>query len=275
MDRRTRDILLVMLGISLFLNWQCWWKLSAQTRQLDELRSQLRNTASAVQNVESSIGGLRQTLEESARWVATTEFVPQPDASTREQLVVACQWALREVGARSRVFLLYREAGAASWVKLPAVRQGATYSARMQLVPGKTYQYQIAEEGDLLRTSELLEVPGEYYQYDGFYFQGIAGGQLGPVWRNVSLDFYQGPVYYDFYRITDLQAKVFDGDTLLATLPVQREDLGKEIQWHLEIDGLKVGAIRLVATFGDGSTREAAVWPEPEKHAGESLFDVR
>lgn len=262
-------------------------------RRSDEISQLEGRIDQVITNVNSSIGNLSsqiQNLKAGSAWLLSDRFIPQQAGSTREQVNLLYEVTLREVGSSSRVYLQYRETGTTEWTRLPTTRQGGLFSTAVSLATDKQYEYQVAEEGSLIRSGEVSPLPYTYYE-SSLRFQGINGGSgtsgnpAGDHLKKLTMDFWQGPVYFDFQKVKAVQAELRLNQELVKTVDLTLADqdgspakqdyaagtavmevsFEKESIWRLYLDDVTVTDIVLQVEYADGTSEQIVAWPNPEE----------
>ncbi len=266
------NILIVVALISLVFNVYTVRVLEKQSDELAQLQHRMQNAEQSYNNVSSSLNNfsheLRQ-LKEGEAWVLSEKFAPNMEDSSREQVYLQHEVAFREVTSNARVYVQYREVDTDAWTKVPAARQGGLFSSTLVLNPAKFYQYQLVEEGSTVRSGTVNSVPSDYYRPSRLRFGG-RGGRItsngsGSQFRDYTMTFTQGPVYFDFYEIKEVRARIMNGSELVKTLTLPKSGHPyKETEWELRLDGIVATNIFLEIEYVDGSTEELQVWPDPD-----------
>lgn len=293
------NILIGLTAVSLIFNLYAVRALEKRSDQIADLQNRVEQVVSGVNSSVNNLSAQVQNLRLGSEWLLSDRFIPMQAGSTREQVKLSYEATLREVGSNSRLYLHYREQGATEWTKAPATRAGGTISANLAVATDKQWEYQLVEEGSTVRSGAISPLPYNYYDAS-LRFRGINGGSFtsgdpaGDHLKQMTMEFWQGPTYFEFQRVKSAQAELRRNGELVKTLPLTNVDprqgatkpadsigyettvpgqigqataleMQKEAVWYLYLDDVRVTDIRLRVEYADGATEEITIWPNPEE----------
>lgn len=298
MDKRI-NILVGLTAASLIFNLYAVRALERRSDQISDLQNRVEQAISGVNSSINNLGAQVQNLRLESEWLLSDQFTPVQTGSTREQVKLRYEVALREVGSGSRVYLQYRPQGTVNWTRVTTTRQGGTLSAGLTVSTAEQYEYQVVEEGSTVKAGRVSPLPYSYYD-SSLRFQGMSGGSFssgdpaGDHLKKMTMQFWQGPTYFDFQRVKTVRAELRCNQQLVKTVPLTNVDprdgaakpadsiehesgvpgqmgqastveFQKETIWYLYLDDVRVTDMVLLVEYGDGSVEKIAIWPNPEK----------
>ncbi len=293
------NILIGLTAVSLIFNLYAVRALEKRSDQIADLQNRVEQVISGVNSSVNSLSAQVQNLRLGSEWLLNDRFIPMQAGSSREQVKLHYEATLREVGSSSRLYLQYREQGATDWTRAPATRVGGTVSANLAVATDRQWEYQLVEEGSTVRSGAVSPLPYNYYDAS-LRFRGISGGSFtngdpaGDHLKQMTMEFWQGPTYFEFQRVKSAQAELRRNGELVKTLALTNVDprqgaaksadsiryeaaipgqtvqetaveIQKEAVWYLYLDDVRVTDILLHVEYADGATEEIAIWPDPEK----------
>jgi hypothetical protein len=233
---------------------------SAMRDSADRTTQQISSAQSSIQSAVWSINNTIAQMREEERWAYPASYAANQTESTAEGVVLDISWSFREVQRGADVYLLYRpdtRSVPVEWTRVEARQlEGAAYSAPVTLSPLLNYEYQIVVEGENLRSTRPVSIPGSLYQAQPLRISSWGG--------NVNRE---GKWVGDFqFEVEQHYLSLFDflnaGDIYLI---VGREDgTSRRVEpAHVARDGYKswffnvaaegLASLRVVVTYGDGA----------------------
>lgn len=118
-------VLIVLLVVSLVINWFTWSSTNELKNQVSQLRNGLSNIRSQVSSEVSGIRGIVQNMREDAKWwsPADVEFLEMD----REKALVKVSWNLKEYKQDSEIMFNYKLTGQSDYTQIPADQHGNGY----------------------------------------------------------------------------------------------------------------------------------------------------
>lgn len=242
MENKNKAILLIVSG-SLLLNFIVFSRLGSIRQELVNVRN---SNSSYIQMLESRINSLTTVignLNEENKWVTSAEIKPILETSKPGEIDIEIEFSLKEIEKGASVQVIYKTESEDLWTEVRAENVGGnSYRAPLVLGNKEIYNYQIVTMGNINRTSDIRTIPSSFHMpnplevvYRGSYqdSKGING---------VEYHFVQFNLIFDFHKVKNANAKVYNDNKLDKVIEIKKLDLNTDSNMdsydHYKFEGL-------------------------------------
>ena len=243
------------LAVSLIANYTLSKKVNSLN---EEMRYNIRNLDRVTEQLQQQQYYTEQAFyefKENNSWIAEEHYVPNENLSTSSSLHFNYEVTLREVSLDSTVQYHYRVAGDENWDTSEMSRIGdATFTVPIVLVPTKEYEFQLVEKGSYIKTSEIYNIPSEYYHPSPVMFMS-SGSTLdhNDMLTQIDMELEQWPVHFEFFEAESVSALLYNEDELVRSVPLKKRtkpDGG--FSWRLNLHNPDATDIVVEVIYKDG-----------------------
>lgn len=264
MERQQRTLtllLIVALLIGAYNSIQLRNLRSAVDDAANRTSSQISSVQSSIQSSIWSINSSIAQMREEERWVYPASYAARQDLSSADGVVLELSWSFRELQKGADVVLLYRPLirnAPTQWIRAETVLQeGAAYSALVSLSPDLEYEYQIAVEGDYLRSSAAVRIPASLYQPQPLRVSSWGGGvsRDGKWIGDFQFEVEQPYVsLFDFLNAEDVFVNVSREDGTSSRHEATHVKRDGYAAWFFVFPAAGLKQLEIGVTYGDGKT---------------------
>ena len=155
-------LIIVMLLLSLWVNFTILNKVEDQTNQMVNLRLQLDQLNQQLNHTSNQMNQMVAEKE----WIQKTNFSLVTEESREDRMVVHGEFTFNELKPNQKPLIFHREKGTTDWTKDDLESLGGlNYAVQMTLSPEKVYEYQITAEGNGATGSTIFLIPQNVYGF--------------------------------------------------------------------------------------------------------------
>lgn len=255
-------ILVVLAVLSLVVNCYSILRLGIiKDNVTSKLNTSLNNEIKVLRRDINVLSRNINEIKQIDSWVIYKEFKPNKEVSSRSQIYLELEWSLKEIEKNANVYLLYRsKSKTEDWKKVTANSMGNNkFRASLVLSPEKNYEYKLISEGELVRTNNISEISSEIYKPASLEYAGGSNSSVDGKLINFKMEFAQKTVFFDFYQIKSISAKIYQ-DNDLEIITLEQEETLDEEEWVLDMSSIDldktITSVILEIEYKDGITEE-------------------
>lgn len=234
--------------------------------QLHNVNSNVMNNTNSMNGISSSVGRLSRelnNLKEEKQWVKDLDFLPNIEVSIPGEIHLDVEWTFNELEKDSKAYLYYKSNSSDSWTEIAAKNLGGgIYKAPIILSPDNNYDCKVVVKGSSIKTGNTFVVPSRYYKPAPLMIRSASKSQTKGIVTNFSANFSQEPVLFDFYKVKNAFAKVYQGKTLVNTIQLKSSNsINSNLEFNAELNNT-ITSIVVEVEYGDGTKYQGEVYPD-------------
>lgn len=263
-------VIIFLLIISLIFNFYSFSRIGQLSTNLEHLQRISWWDIERIRDDVNTINHRLYEISEEERWIVKEQFIPDTEKSSPESIYLTLDWTFREVEKGADVSLLYRSNGDTDWTEVVAKHNGGTnFSAPLELVSNKNYEYQFTAENNMIKTSDVKQIPDHMYKPMPIHTTGYGYGEDGSgniIDFEADISFIEPPLF-EFYEMKEAHLKAYKDNSLLEKTPFTPHSdyyLEEGNRWRATFKSFEENptSIRIIVEYKDGTVHEGEIWPD-------------